>query len=250
MTEVVVGQLPFFLIEENLLCQHNRFYGKDDVMANILAVDDETAILQIIKKGLEREGHVVAICDDVGKINEDHLKHYDLMLLDVMMPGMNGYDFCKRIRNMVDFPIIFLTAKLGEGDITYGLDIGADDYITKPFRMAELRSRVNAHLRREHRSKSHRMVMDDCVFDLDGKCISINNHKMNFTKSEYLICEFLARHRSQVFSREQIYEAVFGLDGESDNGTISTHIKNIRNKFLAYDYKPISTVWGIGYKWE
>lgn len=219
-------------------------------MANILAIDDEAAILQIIKKSLEKEGHIVTVYDDVSKVQKEYLKHYDLMLLDVMMPKTDGFAFCEQIRKMVDFPIIFLTAKVLEEDITFGLDIGGDDYITKPFRVAELRARVNAHLRREHRNKNHRLVCEECMFDLDAKCIIANNEEISLTKSEYLICEFLARHKSQVFSREQIYEAVFGVYGESDNATISTHVKNIRYKFEGYGLKPITTVWGIGYKWE
>lgn len=219
-------------------------------MANILAIDDEAAILQIIKKSLEKEGHTVTVYDNVSKVRKEALKHYDLMLLDVMMPQTDGFAFCGQVRKLVDFPIIFLTAKVLEEDITYGLDIGGDDYITKPFRVAELRARVNAHLRREHRNKNHRLAFEEYAFDLDGKCITINGEPMSLTKSEYLICEFLARHKSQVFSREQIYEAVFGIYGESDNATISTHVKNIRCKFEARGLKPITTVWGIGYKWE
>jgi len=219
-------------------------------MANILAIDDEIAILQVIKKSLEKEGHTVSIYDDVSKVQKEYFKHYDLLLLDVMMPNVDGFAFCRQIRKMVDFPIIFLTAKALEEDITYGLDIGGDDYITKPFRVTELRARVNAHLRRENRSKNHKLVFGDCAFDLDAKCIMVNEAPVSLTKSEYLICEFLARHKSQVFSREQIYEAVFGVYGESDNATISTHVKNIRCKFEACGIKPITTVWGIGYKWE
>lgn len=219
-------------------------------MANILAIDDEAAILQVIKKSLEKEGHTVAVYNNVDEVRKEYLKHYDLMLLDVMMPGVDGFAFCRQIRKLVDFPIIFLTAKVLEEDITYGLDIGADDYITKPFRVAELRARVNAHLRREHRNRSHRLAFEDYVFDLDGKCIMVNGEQMSLTKSEYMICEFLARHKAQVFSREQIYESVFGIYGESDTATISTHVKNIRCKFEGYGLKPITTVWGIGYKWE
>ncbi len=219
-------------------------------MANILAIDDEQAILQVIKRSLEKEGHRVTVCDDVSKVHKENLKHYDLMLLDVMMPKMDGFVFCGQIRKIADFPIIFLTAKVLEEDITYGLDIGGDDYITKPFRVAELRARVNAHLRRENRNKKHRLVFESCMFDLDAKIIIVDGEQIALTKSEYFICEFLARHKSQVFSREQIYEEVFGVYGESDNATISTHVKNIRCKFELRGLKPITTVWGIGYKWE
>ena len=112
-----------------------------------------------------------------------------------------------------------------ENDITFGLGLGADDYLTKPFRIAELRARVNAHLRREHRERHTALTFERIKIDLSAKEL-------------------------RVFSKEQIYEAVFSLEGDSDNSTISTHIKNIRAKLSKLDIQPIATVWGIGYKWE
>lgn len=219
-------------------------------MAKIIAIDDEEGILKVLKTGLEKEGHIVTTYSSAKDIGYDQLRNYDLMLLDVMMPEVDGFTFCKQIRMMVDYPIIFLTAKDMEEDITNGLYIGADDYLIKPFRIAELRARVNAHLRRDQREKRHRLVFGACEFDLDAKSISINGKQMQLTKSEYLICELLARHRGQALSKEQIYEDVFSFDGESDNSTIATHVKNIRAKFEEFDQHPISTVWGIGYKWD
>ncbi len=143
-----------------------------------------------------------------------------------------------------------LTAKTTEHDITYGLGLGADDYLTKPFRIAELRARVHAHLRREQREKHHALVFDNIKIDLSAKEVRVHDMPVALTKSEYLICAFLARQKGQVFTKEQIYEAIFSFDGESDNSTISTHIKNIRAKFQPFDVRPITTVWGIGYKWE
>lgn len=151
---------------------------------------------------------------------------------------------------MVDCPIVFLTAKAVENDITYGLGLGADDYLLKPFRIPELRARVNAHLRREQRERHVCLSFERIKIDLSAKEILIDNDAISLTKSEYLICEYLARNKGQVFSREQIYEAVFGFDGESDNSTVATHIKNIRAKLCDYNVQPITTVWGIGYKWE
>ena len=150
----------------------------------------------------------------------------------------------------MDCPILFLTAKTMENDITFGLGLGADDYLTKPFRIAELRARVNAHLRREHRERHTALTFERIKIDLSAKELRVDNTPVPLTKSEYLICEYLARNKGQVFSKEQIYEAVFGLDGDSDNATISTHIKNIRAKLSKLDIQPIATVWGIGYKWE
>ena len=128
---------------------------------------------------------------------------------------------------------------------------GADDYITKPFRIQELRARVAAHLRREKREHHSTLSFEpDIRFDLSAKVLYVSEQPVPLTKSEYSICEYLAKNRGQVFTKEQIYEAVFGFDGIGDNSTISTHIKNIRAKLEHFKISPVSTVWGIGYKWE
>lgn len=219
-------------------------------MANILAIDDEAGILELIKNGLQKDNHYVAVYTSAKEIPTNQLKQYDLIILDVMMPDIDGFSYCEQIRHMVDCPILFLTAKTMENDVTFGLGLGADDYLTKPFRIAELRARVNAHIRREKREKHNYLSFDNIRIDLSSKEIYIDNQPISLTKSEYLICEFLAKNKGQVFSKEQIYEAVFSFDGESDSSTISTHIKNIRSKFAKSSIQPIGTVWGIGYKWE
>ena len=219
-------------------------------MSNILVIEDEEMILQLIKNGLQKDGHTVSVYSSAMQVSLDTLSHYDLIILDVMMPDIDGFSYCKKIRDLIDCPLLFLTAKTMENDITYGLGLGADDYLTKPFRIAELRARVNAHLRRENRERHNTLNFDRIKIDLSEKEIKIDNQIIVFTKSEYLICEYLARNKGQVFSKEQIYEAVFGFDGESDNSTISTHIKNIRAKFAKVNIQPIVTVWGIGYKWD
>lgn len=219
-------------------------------MSNILVIDDEEMILQLIKNGLQKDGHTVSVYSSAMQVSLDTLSHYDLIILDVMMPDIDGFSYCKKIRDLIDCPLLFLTAKTMENDITYGLGLGADDYLTKPFRIAELRARVNAHLRRENRERHNTLNFDRIKIDLSEKEIKIDNQIIVFTKSEYLICEYLARNKGQVFSKEQIYEAVFGFDGESDNSTISTHIKNIRAKFAKVNIQPIVTMWGIGYKWD
>ncbi|MFP3153452.1 response regulator transcription factor [Lachnospiraceae bacterium ZAX-1] len=218
-------------------------------MAKILIADDESAILDIMKSGLEKDGHIISAFESVEKISTDKLSYYDLLLLDVMMPGTDGFAFCKQVRGIVNCPILFLTAKTQEQDIVYGLALGADDYITKPFRMAELRARVNAHLRREHREKHSVFCMGNARFDLLAKTLYIHETQMPLTKGEYAICEYMARHKGQVFSKEQIYESVFGFDAEGDSSTVAVHIKNIRAKLAKTKYQPIETVWGIGYKW-
>lgn len=219
-------------------------------MALILAVDDEVSILQLIKNGLSKDGHFVSTYTSADQVPLDKLVQYDLIILDVMMPGINGFSYCEKIRSLVDCPIMFLTAKTMENDVTYGFGTGADDYLTKPFRLSELRARVNAHLRREKREKHHALIFDHIKIDLSAKEVKVNDTPVAFTKSEYLICEYLAQNKGQVLTKEQIYEAVFSLDGESDNSTISTHIKNIRAKLNQFGVQPITTVWGIGYKWK
>ena len=219
-------------------------------MAAILMVDDERPILELVKNGLQKDGHFITAYTSAAQVPLDKLNRYDLIILDIMMPDMDGFSYCNKIRSLVDCPILFLTARTMENDITFGLGLGADDYLTKPFRIAELRARVNAHLRREHRERHNALTFDRIKIDLSAKELWVEDALIPLTKSEYLICEYLARNKGQVFSKEQIYEAVFGLDGDSDNATISTHIKNIRAKLSKLDIQPIATVWGIGYKWE
>ena len=194
-------------------------------MAAILMIDDERAILELVKNGLQKDGHFVTAYTSAAQVPLDKLNRYDLIILDIMMPDVDGFSYCDKIRSLVDCPILFLTAKTMEHDITFGLALGADDYLTKPFRIVELRARVNAHLRRERRERHTALTFDRIKIDLSAK-------------------------EGQVFSKEQIYEAVFSLEGDSDNSTISTHIKNIRSKLNKLDIQPIATVWGIGYKWE
>lgn len=219
-------------------------------MADILAIDDEKGILTIIKHALEREGHKVTCVTDPLTIDEGKYLKYDLILLDVMMPGIDGYSVCRKIRNIVDCPIIFLTAKTMEEDIVTGLSIGGDDYISKPFGINELRARVNAHLRREHREKQNVFLSCGVKFNLLAKEAYYNDKRLPFTKSEYIICELLAINHGQVFSKDRIYEKVYGFDGESDISAIVEHIKNIRSKLKSVCINPIETVWGIGYKWQ
>ena len=219
-------------------------------MAKILAVDDDTAILDMIGTILNKDGHLVTKVSDPLEINMEKVNLYDLILLDIMMPGMDGFALCSRIRKLVDCPILFLTAKTEESSLVNGLSLGADDYIYKPFGIMELRARVAAHLRREHREHSVRMVVGPVCFHLSLKQMMVEDKEIPLTKAEYEICEFLAKNRGQVFSKEQILEQIFGFDSESNDSTITTHIKNIRTKLSDFHCMPIKTVWGIGYKWE
>lgn len=218
-------------------------------LANILIIDDEPDILALVNNILSKDHHRVTVKTSARHMPLNEYSTFDLILLDVMMPDIDGFELCTQIRDIVDCPILFLTAKSMETDIMFGLSVGADDYIVKPFRAGELKARVNAHLRRENRGKNHILSASGVKFNLSAKEISIDKEKINLTKSEYQICEFLARNKGQVFSKEQIYESVYGYDRESDSSTITEHVKNIRSKLSAREVSPIETVWGIGYKW-
>lgn len=219
-------------------------------MIEILAIDDDKGILELIKKTLEREGYTVRLQDNPLAIDYENLSRYQLILLDVMMPGIDGFSLCRKIRDKVDCPILFLTAKTKESDLMKGLGIGGDDYIKKPFGVGELRARVAAHLRRESREKKHMMMIGEVQFSMREKKMYCEETEIMLTKSEYSICEYLALNRGQVFSKERILEHVFGFDGESNISAITEHIKNIRVKFREFEINPIETVWGIGYRWK
>ncbi|WP_337606806.1 response regulator transcription factor [Claveliimonas sp.] len=216
----------------------------------VLAIDDEEGILKVIRRALEREGYEVDTLSDPLKADLSSPGNYDLILLDVMMPGMDGFELLRKIREKADCPILFLTARTGEEDVMTGLGLGADDYIRKPFGIGELRARVEAHIRRENRQKHHAVAIGETKFYLKEKRLLCKEQEIFLTKSEYEICEYLALHQGQVFSRERIYEYVFGFDGEADSSAITEHVKNIRAKFRMTGLEPIETVWGIGYRWK
>lgn len=217
---------------------------------NILVIDDEEDICKLIKNALSKQGYNVEILQTAVDISIDKIKKFDLIILDVMMPKVDGFTLCKKIRDEVDCPIIFITAKTLEEDVIEGFSIGADDYIKKPFSILELRARVQAHLRREKREHSNTLSISGLRFNLQAKELFYEDSKIQLTKGEYNICEFLAKNRGQVFSLEQIFVKIYGYDKESDNSAIREHIKNIRGKINKYTESPIETVWGVGYKWR
>lgn len=219
-------------------------------MIRILAVDDDKGILALMKRTLEKEGYEVTTVSEPERVRELKLSEYHLILLDVMMPGKDGFTLCEEIRDLTDCPILFLTAKTGEADLMRGLGIGGDDYIKKPFGVGELRARVAAHLRRENREKRHVVSAGGVNFELKAKKVFYKGCELDLTKSEYAICEYLAMNRGQVFSKERIYEYVFGYDGTGDSSAVAEHVKNIRAKFKRLKLEPIETVWGIGYRWK
>lgn len=218
-------------------------------MARILVVDDEPAIRTLLERTLSKDGHDVRCAACAEEALAAHPERYDLILLDVMMPGMNGFELCRCIRERTDAPIVFLTAKVAEEDAVFGLGVGADDYMRKPFGVAELRAKVSAHLRRERRERVHALVFGNVRLDLASRELYVGEASVLLTKTEFDVCEFLARHPGQVFSRDQIVEAVFGWGAESEAATISVHVSNARAKLKAAGVEPVQTVWGVGYKW-
>ena len=223
-------------------------------MAHILAVDDDPDLCTLLKTALERDGHAVEIRTSGVTVTESLCRWADCILLDVMMPGEDGFAVCRRIRSLTEAPILFLSARTDEAAVLEGLGIGADDFLSKPFRVAELRARVAAHLRRQSRTPAHRMVRSGVAFDLTARSAVVEGKALPLTRSEYAICEYLALHAGQTFTKEQIYEAVFGIDGTADDTAVTQHIKNIRAKLRAAGVAEpetlLKTIWGVGYQWK
>ena len=223
-------------------------------MAHILAVDDDHDLCALLKTALERDGHTVETRTSGTQLTDTLCRWADCILLDVMMPGEDGFAVCRRIRSLTEAPILFLSARTDEPAVLEGLGIGADDYLQKPFRVAELRARVAAHLRRQNRTPAHRLVRGGVAFDLSAKSAAVGETPLPLTRSEYAICEYLALYAGQTFTKEQIYEAVFGVDGTADDTAVTQHIKNIRAKLraagIAAPEMLLKTVWGVGYQWK
>lgn len=219
-------------------------------MPKVLVVDDDLDMLTLVRAALEKDGHWVDTETNAAAVQSDRCRLYDLLLLDVMMPGEDGFSLCSRIRTEVDCPILFLTAKTEDVALVRGFGLGADDYIKKPFSIAELRARVNAHLRREVRQPTCTLSRGGVRFDMQAKSVIVGQQTLPLTRGEYAICEHLALHAGRVFTKEHLYEAAFGFDAEGDASAIAEHIKNIRAKLKVDGISPIETVWGVGYKWR
>ncbi|MBU3126142.1 response regulator transcription factor [Clostridium tagluense] len=221
----------------------------------ILIVDDEEDIVSFIKDYLEDEGYEVYTANNGREALLASTKALDLILLDIMMPDFDGFEVCKKIREDVSCPIIFLSARQSESDRIKGLGVGADDYIVKPFSIKELKARIEAHLRREKRvpvNNKAKISFEKLTLDLSAHKVYYGEEIILLTAREFGIVEFLALHSGQVFSKEQIYEKVWGYDAEGDSSTVAEHVKKIRAKLIKVDAQlnHISTVWGVGYRWE
>lgn len=231
----------------------NKNGDVSELKGKILIVDDEQDIIHLLEETFEMEGYdVITAFDGEGAVQKSQLQP-DVILLDINMPNMNGFEVLKKIRDFVSCPIIFLTARIDDCDKVFGFGIGADDYIIKPFSIEELIARVAAHIRRDIRdkTKSHIKFDDDIVIDYSKKEIYINEEAIIFPKKEYEIIELLSINRGQIFDRERIYEKIWDYDSDGNSAVVSEHIRRIRAKFSEFGAKnKIETVWGVGYKWR
>ena len=225
-------------------------------MNRILIVEDEPALANVVKDYLKNELFDVEICTEGDKAIEVFNKYRpSLLILDLMLPGMNGYEICKNVRMTSVIPILILSAKTDEFDKVMGLNLGADDYLTKPFRPKELVARVNALIRRSQVFNKHNLEVIDVgnirIYIKEYK-VEKDNVNMDLSKKEFELLLFLAKNPKQVFTREHLYEGVWGLDSYGDLDTVTVTINRLRQKIEENPATPkhILTVWGVGYKFE
>lgn len=227
---------------------------------NILVADDDSDVILVLKKILEEQSFYVFSASngkEAVEIVEKETIH--LIIMDVMMPEMDGFSAVMKIRGSSNIPIILLSAKNEDSDKVIGLSVGADDYITKPFNREELLARVNAQVRRyfelgavQKISENKRIVNGALIMDLEEKRLYVNNQLVRLTSTEYKIVELLLTNAGKVFSTEEIYENVWGEDSFQSENTVMVHIRRIREKIEINPKEPryLKVVWGIGYKIE
>jgi DNA-binding response OmpR family regulator len=220
--------------------------------ARILVVDDERPLVESIRFALQREGHEVAEASDgLRALELAQSGQFDLVLLDVMLPGMSGFEVCRFLRQVSDVPILLLTARSDETDRVVGLDLGADDYITKPFSMRELMARVRAALRRRGLAQTVRVAVGDLVVDPARHEVRCGDRVLALSPKEYDLLETLLRHAGRVLSRGQLLERVWGYDYEGDERTVDVHVSWLRRKLReAGSAVRIEAVRGVGYRLE
>lgn len=218
----------------------------------LLIIDDDTELLKMLRKYfILKKYEVITAENGMEALNKINLQP-DLILLDINMPRIDGIEVCQRIRDKVDCPILFLTARVEEQDIVNGLSSGGDDYILKPFSLKELDARITAHLKREVRRKNRTECRFQGEFAIDyaAKTVQIHNNNLELTKMEYAIIEFLSMNPGMIFDKERIYEKVSGFDAEGDSRVITELVRRIRKKMQQYTKTEyIETVWGMGYRW-
>lgn len=233
----------------------------------ILIVDDESEIREMLKQIFTLEHYMVYTAGN-GREALDKISSMtagaktgsgqnqpfgpDVILLDINMPEMDGYEVCKRIREYVSCPILFLTARIEEEDKVKGFRLGGDDYIEKPFSLVELKERVSAHIRRQQRMTQQETVGFLGIFTISysGRQVLCGSKVVRLTKTEYEIVEFLSLNKNHVFTKEMIYERLWGFDKDGESSIITEHIRRIRQKFRHFSEETIiETVWGVGYRW-
>lgn len=219
----------------------------------ILIVDDEQGIVMMLKDYFDFHGYLVFTAfNGIEALKIINLKP-DIILLDINMPDMDGLEVCRKIREHISCPVIFLTARIEEQDSIMGFQSGGDDYVVKPFKINELGARVAAHLRRENRVQQTMTAkfIDSLAINYAERQISYIDDPITLTKKEFDIVELLTLNQGQVFDKERIYELIWGYDSEGDSAVIVEHIRKIRKKLKEVSgISYIKTVWGIGYKWE
>lgn len=222
-------------------------------MFKILIIDDEMMLTNLISDHLKDNGYLPYVANSAQEALDKINIAPDLILLDIRMPGMSGLELCKTIRDHVICPIVFLTALATDQDTINGLLAGGDDYITKPFSLPALTARIAAHLRRDIRRKNaaELLLSHELLVNLSERTVNYQENQISFSKTEFDIIEFLVTNAGQVFDRERLYEAVWGLDADGDSGVIREHIRKIRQKLKESTGKEyIETIWGVGYRWN
>jgi len=222
----------------------------------ILVVDDEREIAELVRDFLEYEGFNVILAFDGQQALKLYQKHQpDMAILDVMLPKLDGLEVCKTIRSKSSIPILMLSAKKSDVDKILGLGLGADDYVTKPFSPKVLVARVMAHLRRYRQisdltKKGDRLSFSNLVIDLGAYSVYVNDKPVALSSKEFEVLKFLAMHPNRVFTREEIFNNVWGYNEYGDINTVTVHISKIREKIEKDPACPvyIQTVWGVGYK--
>ena len=222
-------------------------------MATILVVDDEPIVREVVVRYLEREGYRTLEAgdgDDARRLVETQPP--DLVVLDVMLPGTDGLELCRWIRSRSELPVIMLTARGEEADRVVGLELGADDYVTKPFSPRELAARVRTVLRRAGTSNGapERLAFDDLELDAGSRDVRHGGEDVRLTAKEFDLLWFMATHPRRVFSRDQLMARVWGYEAALDTGTVTVHMRRLREKIEPDPSHPthLQTVWGVGYR--
>ncbi len=226
---------------------------KMDIKQKILIVDDDENVTELISLYLNKEGYDTKMVHSGSQALSVFLSYApNLVILDLMLPGKDGYDVCKEIRQVSNTPIIMLTAKGETFDKILGLELGADDFMIKPFDTKELTARVKAVLRRytPQREKSKQIILEHLDINLTNYSVLYNETKLEMPPKELELLYFLAASPNQVFTREQLLNRIWGYEYLGDTRTVDVHIKRIREKISENEFWAIKTVWGIGYKFE